>query len=307
MLEKLNNYVKSKIDHNRRSLLVDFTKKKLATSSGARLFLGDSVFRRVSNVDSDKRSLSEMIEKHSNNNVALAYQALNSHHFSYIMAYAECVNNHIETVCIPINMRSFSPQWCMNPEWLYAKQLNYIRDHVTNKLLKSNLSHIGMYQMRARDFYGMEFLTFNSSYPISCREIIRIIQSKANKNVGSIDRWRAIFEFHYLPIIQQENRILNSFRALLNICNIIGCRPVLYYLPINYEFGNHLYSGRFADWVQINKKIISDTLLSSNLLSSPIHDFSYDFGSDMFFRPEEPTEHLNENGRLLLTEKLTSI
>jgi hypothetical protein len=129
--------------------------------------------------------------------------------------------------------------------------------------------------------------------------------SIADSKTRDVDGWRAIFEYHYLPVIQQQNLVLNSLIKLIKLCQHENIKTHLYFLPINYYFGKYLFGENFITWIDSNKQIVKDALNEKLLLN--IDDFSYLFDSSRFFRREEPTEHLNEQGRLELSSKLTNL
>ena len=88
---------------------------------------------------------------------------------------------------------------------------------------------------------------------------------------------------------------------LVDLATRIVGKAVVYFTPINVEAGARLAGCRFTEIVKANVATVFSLLSDADAV---IEDWSGALPDSAFFRNATTTEHLNENGRCYLAEKV---
>jgi hypothetical protein len=84
------------------------------------LYLGDSVVERISKYDVDTRTLGTMVGDCLQGKLSVAYIAHSAYHLRIFYGFIQVIKTlkrRPHVIILPINLRSFSPQWDLNPVW----------------------------------------------------------------------------------------------------------------------------------------------------------------------------------------------
>ena len=102
------------------------------------LYLGDSTIHHYSPQDLNRGAISEMIQDilphYSIGRISAA--AYNMDLFAEIVKYASYHHHDPKIIIIPINLRSFSPEWDMRPEYQFEKEKLFLTLARHNLLFK---------------------------------------------------------------------------------------------------------------------------------------------------------------------------
>jgi hypothetical protein len=267
-----------------------------------RLIFGDSVFLRVSHKDKNRSPLMDMLSDEDNGKLdptfVFAYSALTlPHYFLYLLLLGDRIHS-LDKILIPINYRSFSCQWELNPAWQY-------RDHMTrlNDLLGS--SKVDMNSIFSDKDYSSSIASYYFYGVKQSSYFLTELGRKSELLDAILERRRKIFAFNYLF---DSATLVSSkrFAALDLICRTfqdISNKLYFVHLPVNVDGIDFLFGKDAKSYFSANLKIISDllTMRKINLLdcSASINRFG-------FFNELEATEHLNETGRSQLRDHIKS-
>jgi hypothetical protein len=268
------------------------------------LLLGDSVAERISRDDTDKRTLAQMMASDMANvfNLStISYSAFNLHIFFYFIKALQKMRQKPKFVILPINMRSFSPQWDLEPSWQFEREINLIDKFISDPTtLPSDMS--------GPDDFGNLYEEFDSTlvnYRLTSLNRIGhfrlVISGKSSTIEQKRFRLAQIFIFHYTHELFPDHHkliFLKKIMALLQEMNVYG---VLYVSPINVDAGNKYVGKAFSETLRANvavvKETVADVLMSDSCL---FLDYSELLSSKYFFHEDEATEHLNQDGRKIL-------
>lgn len=273
------------------------------------LVLGDSVLERVANHDRDRRSLAQMIIEMMPDDTrteCISYSAYHIGVFYLLMQAFSVMNFTPSLLIIPINMRSFSPQWHLNPLFRCQQHIQILK-----KFIGSELHSI------VPDLYGAdhsvgirEFFNTSTTQPFSSynkvSDFLDIINTVPTTTAERNWRFKNLFIYHYLLPLSSDHpnlHILSDFLKLADKCNF---KVLLYTTPVNFEGGVQYVGEVFMEQLLTNVRVVKESLAASSNSSAlrgqsfTFCDFSVSLDCSHFFNPHESTEHLNESGRNIL-------
>ncbi len=287
---------------------------EMAKSKQDMFVLGDSVYERISAYDTDRRSLSRMIEdmaKGSFDVRCISYSAYHLSVYYLLIIAAKIIGIRPAILVIPINMRSFSPQWDMNPLFRCSKQvnklLNFIRMHDRTKLPELYGSDGGI---SIRTYINSEAEFLKGGFR-TVSDFIDIIYSKPETEEEREFRYGQIFTYHYLYSLGQNHPKLRILKDIIHMTRKDGINVFLYITPINYQAGLRYVGNDFLNLFSTNIGVVRDCIfkaisleLAGTVASRESNvmfcDLSARLDNEHFFSEHESTEHLNEKGRAFL-------
>ena len=277
------------------------------------LLFGDSVYQRVANEDIDRRKLVEMVP----DALAPHYRVLpitrQSYHprFYYqIIRAIEVMRNRPSVVILPVNIRSFSPQWDLRPSWQYSEEIEALESFVANPAggavrIKQRLKNETT--LAEEEAYRSTPVAYALSPFRTIGEFLDIIDSQTLTEEDKAFRKKQIFIFHYMHPLDDSHRNFIALKEMLNLLQRLKIRALFYITPINMEAGIRIVGQEFKEQVQANIRLISD-LIQPHTKNGMIRyaDWSFEMSAENFFHDSFATEHLNQAGRLALTQWIAS-
>ena len=273
------------------------------------LFFGDSVAERVAREDKDTRTLDRMTADFLKGHLTLRGITNSAYHSGVFYMLLQTLQLFVykpSIAILPINMRSFSPQWDLNPEFQCSDDIKNIKNYITKHggRLKAPLYDTD----RRTPLY--KFLNTAVEFPDTSfrhiRQFINIINSKPKNEKERTFRLKQIFTYHYLYPLTMSNRKLRLLKAALNYCQALNIKVAAYITPVNYRSGVK-YAGRyFAQICNSNVKMIFRAF-ETKPNTIILRDYSTLFTPDFFFNEDNSTEHLNQRGRLMLSKEIADM
>jgi len=281
-----------------------------ANESPELLIFGDSVFLRVASDDDCSMSLQEILDTHYKDDV---FQVSGSgYHSGIFERFSALLSTQVGKpgiVILPINLRSFSPTWDLNPLYQFhaeIKLLSLFESRSPNYMFSgegtpSDLDN----QSVILDCKGQKLITLADFLDIISQE------SEPGSEVWK-RRLKAIFQYHYTCPLNSMHRKLQSLKKTIKHLNKIGVAVYSYITPINYEAGLEYCGDSFVKGVEENISIIKNELKSivpslpdceSNLMFQ-LDDFSFQFSKGVFFTHHNATEHLRFEGREFIAQHI---
>lgn len=285
------------------------------------LFLGDSVLDSISKFDKNTKTLDQMVAAYLNDKISMGCISRAAYHigvyyqFSRLLQY---LTSKPKIVVFPINMRSFSPQWYLNPE------------HRCTELVRKIEKHIGRFGNSVnKDLYGIDkqisksvFLNTRVFYPGTSFQYIKdfenIIATKPEDKDGIIFRRRHIFIYHYMYKLEPTHPKLLLLRDLIQLLKDMQIVSVIYITPVNFKAGLKHAGDDFMRVFSSNLQVVFNCLgcTSKSASKNPVFineqscvfgDYSQSLGPEYFFNEDHPTEHLNETGRASLAKIISNM
>lgn len=264
-----------------------------------RIFFGDSVFLRISKNDNNQKNLKIMLEEEfiDKETSIFAYSALSlTQYATYLSTIPPEVE--FEQVLIPINYRSFSIQWELNPMWQYQR-------YTLDMIKKSNSKQLSYKDL----FSNIDYNNSIGKYFYYGYRQTNFFLDSINSSNKTIDKWierrKRIFAFNYLydSLVLEDSKRFNLIKTLPKLFNKRE-NITFYILPINIEAINFLFGENALAYLSKNiEKLIEEFKYAGYI----VHDFSKSIDRFGFFNELEATEHLNQIGRLQLLNNIKRI
>jgi hypothetical protein len=272
------------------------------------LFFGDSVLLRISRDDKDTDTLDRMLAKKMDGGISLLCIAHTAYHmqvYKNLISVLEVTKRKPKVVILPINLRSFSPQWDFYPAWQFRDEIRAVESYLSNPSLE--IASVG--EIPATANLLRLFDAIPVKYPLT--ELDRIgqfrsmIASKPKNEDQKIYRLRQIFIYHYMNLLADDHPKIKALEECLRMLSVLQIPLVLYVTPINWEAGRKYVGREFIEAVKSNVSLISNRL-SPHQTDNRVRfgDFSTLLEAGCFFSDDNATEHLNQRGRARLADEI---
>lgn len=272
------------------------------------LFFGDSVLLRISRDDKDTDTLDRMLAKKMNGKSSLLCIAHTAYHmqvYKSLISVLAVIKRKPKVVILPVNLRSFSPQWDFYPAWQFRDEIRAIESYLSNP----SLGIAGVGEVLATANLLRFFDAIPVKYPLT--ELNRIgqfrsmIASKPKSEDQKKYRLRQIFIYHYMKPLDDDHPKIKALEECVCMLSVLQIPIVLYVTPINWEAGRKYVGQEFIETVRSNVSMISNRL-PHHQTDNKIRfgDFSTLLKAGCFFSDDNATEHLNQQGRTQLADEI---
>lgn len=287
-------------------------KEFVTAYSGARpprvLAFGDSVFLRIASEERLQESLVGMLGARLGDRIFVVsgsgYHAGMFERFSAVLATLPA---HPSCVIMPVNLRSFSPTWDLNPLYQFRAETD-----VLSAFAAGNTDY-GLQDGDADADAGnlSVEMVCGGGHSVTLGEFLDLARTQP---VPESDAWAArlerIFRYHYACPLQRDNRKLRSLVKAVQTLNGLGAAVYCYVTPINYEAGAEYCGALFAAQVRHNISVLQHELTGATESCRDkfrLDDFAFEFGRHAFFTPHNSTEHLRLEGREFLIQTIVDV
>jgi len=284
------------------------------------VFLGDSTVLGVSNEDQDRRSTAEMLAA----DLSGKARVLELSHGAYHMAiYYHMVNTFRVTrqqprlVIIPINMRSFSPQWYLRPAWEFMPEIRLLRRYYSGKGLRLRYR-----KAKVEEGYEKTCVQYPMTRLRTIGEFEELRLNHPDSSTQQERRRRELFIYFFLYPISESHPLLVKLREMVELAQMLRIRILFYVTPINMEAAIRSVGQEFERYFSMNAKVVMDTLTKEKCVFvkdtyregndlgdnwTACMDYSRALGSDCFFHSRSIDEHLNEKGRRCISKGIRTV
>jgi hypothetical protein len=258
------------------------------------LIFGDSTNWFTAESDTDKRSIARMLKEmrpgHSIKPIVHA-----AYHLDVYAAYCQYLarqEKRPEIVIVPVNLRSFSPEWDREPHYQFEKE---------KIILEGGLLRV---------FYRpLQVLKYKFGQ-ISRQEYLDTPVFKGRQEVGKIKQMEGLknqFILKYMYSLSKEHHKIKSLLEIAGLSEKNHFKVLFYITPVDYQVGERYLPGEFTEQLRRNTAFIR-SLLPGESMSVRLLDFSLDLPADYFAWKKKGSlnEHLNQEGRRYVAEKLAT-
>jgi glycosyltransferase involved in cell wall biosynthesis len=276
------------------------------------ILFGDSVMERIAKEDSDPRNLGEMLTANLHaeglSGLLISYSAY------HLLVYKGFVLAMQRKACFPklvvisVNMRSFSPQWDLQPYWQFDDEIRILQ-----KYYESNGRVDRLRIKKPEDIPAREIQAFNDTavhYPLSklqtIGQFVDVIESKPHIESEIAKRKQEIFIFHYTHPLSANHRKVRALDEILKLLSLNQVMTLVYLTPINYMAAKRFVGEEFTLPLQRNIQVIKNVVAANAWPGLKLIDWSRLFDSAYFFDEDLATEHLNEHGRQSLSHRIVT-
>jgi pimeloyl-ACP methyl ester carboxylesterase len=209
------------------------------------------------------------------------------------------------TLVMPVNLRSFSPEWDRRPAYQFEKESRILALGLSwTRLLLRPLDVFGFFQPsisrqdfldtpvydgavfvgRVRDF---ETLTGGEALQGDAGNVYREV------SLDDAETAEAVLTYHYMFNLAPDHRKLDSMIKIVELAAERGVNVILYIGPVNVAQGEHFLgrtlSDRFVDHIQV----VQSRLDAASLDNVTLLNLAFDLQTHNFI----DMEHLTEIGK----------
>lgn len=270
------------------------------------VYFGDSTINWAPTSDVNQESMPGLLQRLLPvNRVAMIEHA--SYQMDVYEAYARYIvrkNYHPQVVIIPINLRSFSPEWDKQPLWQFEKEKITLamKDTFWMKFYKP-LSVFKYFEPRITRFEYEQTKVFDGRTSVGR---IRDFDNPDFK-IFSDEKMKKKLFFRYVYPLAVEHRKIKALVATAQLLKAHGVQPIFYITPVDFQtIEQYLGKDSLARITQ-NIELIKNSLSLSGVT---FLDFSYSLGTEDFCWREDgegpfyPNEHLRLRGRMMVVKLL---
>ena len=265
------------------------------------IFFCDSTNFAYSTQDSDKRTISQMLQSlmPERKILTIDHGAFNMDIYLAFCRYISRSIHKPNVIIIPVNMRSFSPGWDQRPDWQFEQErffLNY-------PLLQSFFKPLAVFKAVSTNEISVE--RYNKTSVYCDNEVVGTVREfdfrSRDPNSVTDEKIRKKFIFNYMYPLKPDHRKLRSMVEIANVLNSVNIQVIFYVSPLDMETGQKYLPGRFFDRVHANVELAKALLREQNV--EPL-DLSQSVPAEHFSWTVYPNEHLDQVGRFFVADCL---
>lgn len=269
------------------------------------LCLGDSVYVRTSHEDRDRRSLATMFLSELATEFESIVVCRGGYHLGVFAAFARFLSHmrlRPDFIVIELNIRSFSPQWYLHPDWRFESDIEMIdrsasQDRRPRSDWSSDADRLAGYSASQVSYPDTPFRTVG--------EFLAIVNDQTRTRDEYRRRMETLFRFHYMhPLAGNHPRLADLDDTLL-LLGRMALPTLLYLTPVNYRAGTRWLGKAFLDRHRENSAVIERPAYHQRVGGViAYHDWSTTLDDMHFVHPNIANEHLNERGRQALMARV---
>jgi hypothetical protein len=276
------------------------------------IVFGSSVNQSCADGDTDRRSISQMIDSFLDDIDVAGI----SHAAYHLDVYAEYISYIAQTgkkpiVIIPINLRSFSPEWDLRPNYQFIRERSLLNPFASIRFNGVPFLGFSMYPWTGSS--ELKSISMDEYYETPVFHSTRCVGKVADYDFtsgsvsdGNYDGDSEMlkgFVYHYMQPLHQNHRKLISLSRICGIGNDHGLTVVTYITPIDYQSAEKMGIEGFSGFQRQNIEIIQSVMMRHG---SAAIDLSMALDSSHFDYEYRPCEHLNMMGREAVARELAA-
>ncbi|MFN2242025.1 MAG: lipase family protein [Anaerolineae bacterium] len=220
-----------------------------------------------------------------------------------------------DVIIVPINMRSFSPEWDMRPGYQFEEEKKTLAlGPVLARILSRPLAIFGAFRSPITQATFLDTTVYNGDTPLgTVADFERLTEQDA---LGEHQR-NTEFAYHdvlpseedaeamaqaliyrYMTRLTPDHRQLQAMREIARLGDEAGVRVLFYVTPVNYQQGQRFVGDAFR--AVLREKIG----LVQSVLGDETHAALLNLGFDLEAFAFVDMEHLREAGKTYVAEQL---
>lgn len=271
--------------------LLEYQKKKVNI-----IYFGDSTIIWWGIHEVDHRSVSNMLSSAIKKQVGqVTHNSYHANMYDEYTSFMSAKRYYPAYVIIPINLRSFSPEWDLRSTSQFTDESLYL--HLTDTPFSPFLSFI--VNLTLPDAKRTYDNIYDLSPVFDGNKLIGnglMFESLMKPETPDAVRLPAMLQMYYLGSLSPDHRKLHALSNIADKYRNTKTKVIFYITPIDYQTGEKYFGKHFDTQVKHNTSLISSEL---NKHGATVLDLSYALKTNYFIWHEAwyINEHLNSKGR----------
>lgn len=275
------------------------------------LYLGDSTLIHPVGEPTIPEILRELVPDRTIGEVA--HPAYNLDLYERYVNYLIEHQAQVEAVIIPINMRSFSPEWDLRPSYQFEREKTILTyGPLLSTIFYRPFDTFGLFDSPISQSEFQAATVFNGDQPVGAvaefEALIGTDEVEADDGTDfayysrlpsedEVEALEGTLIYYYMSGLDRHHRKIQSLKAMSRLLAENGIKQIFYITPINYELGERYLGPEFHDQVAENTEVIEKVLSRKNV---DVLNLVFDLAAFNFV----DTEHMTENGKTYVAEVL---
>jgi len=271
------------------------------------LYLGDCTDHTLAHTDLDKRPISQILREgaQGQNVQTLTHMAYHAGIFLEYARYLVKQPKPPKVVIMPINMRSFSPQWDYMPHYQFEIHKIILRGGLGKRLLYAFYNPLRVFRY---DFYSISREEYMAAPVYDGEQRVGTVAdlTSLGRIKNSAENMLKKFILSYMYLLKPDHRKVLALLDLAQLLTARGIRVIFYLTPIDVQSGEKYLPNRFARRLKENTALIRQLLADKDVT---LLDLSIGVGVEGFSWKDRiyPSEQLSETGRRYVAEELLRV
>ncbi len=279
------------------------------------LYFGDSTVGYSDDEPSTAEILQEMRPEYAVGEIV--HPAYNLDLYLYYVKYLVRSDHLPDVVIIPINMRSFSPEWDLRPGYQFEREKAVLTygPYLSRLLLRPLEVFGGLAPDISLDafldttvFSGQDPVGKVADYENLLGDIpfeeqqgeLEFAYRAAIPSEDQVQALQATLTYYYMYGLDPDHRKITSMLSVADVLEEHGIYPVFYITPINYQQGNQVLGDNFQERFSENTELVKSLLLARDI---QVLDLAYELEAFAFV----DMEHLREVGKTYIAGQLARV
>ncbi|MFA5238572.1 MAG: hypothetical protein WC476_02525 [Phycisphaerae bacterium] len=285
------------------------------------LFLGDSVLERISKFDKNAETIDQMVAGYLDSQISMGAFSHTGYHIGVYYQFIRLLRylpKKPKIFVFPINVRSFFPQWDINPRHRCTEHILKLEKCIGKFGNSINECLYGIDKIISEDDFLNSRVFYTGTSFRYIKEFENLIKTRPKREDEIIFRLKHIFIYHCMYKLEPTHRKLLLLRDLIQLLKNMQIVTIIYITPVNYKGGLKYVGDDFMRILSSNLQVVYDCIgcTSQSASNNSIFvegqpcvfgDYSQSLGTEYFFSEHDPSEHLNEAGRTFMAQIISDM
>jgi len=274
------------------------------------LYLGDSTLILPAGEVTTGEILQELLPNRRIGQTAHAAYGLDL--FQSFVAYMGRRGAWPHTLVLPVNMRSFSPEWDMRPAYQFEKETRVLAlGQPWARFFYRPFNVFGLFQPSISQDQFLNAPVYDGDVLVGR---VKEFDSEAavealRGDIGNIyrevrledeEKAQAVLTYHYMASLKPDHRKLDSMIKLSRLAAENGVKVILYISPVNEAQGERFLGRAFSERFAENIQVVQSRLEAASLENVTLVNLAFDLEAYDFV----DMEHLTETGKEYVAEQI---
>lgn len=283
----------------------------LLDQGGDILYLGDSTLWHPVGTQTIAEMLQELLPAHQISELSHAAYGMDVYR-SYI-DYMLRQEQQPALVIIPINLRSFSPEWDLRPGYQFTREKRVLEMGIPlTRLLGRPLRLFGGYETNITQNEFLHSTVYASGTPIGQVQDFEGSVGASPLDDGGGEQfvyyqdipndadYQRLLRYYYMAEVSPDHRKMQAMVDIAQRLQAADIEVLFYITPVNVELGDVYIGEAFRRQFAANVAVIQEQLAAQEV---DLLDLSFDLAAYFF----SDTEHLRQTGKRYIAEKLATV
>ncbi|MBN1581574.1 MAG: hypothetical protein JXA89_12795 [Anaerolineae bacterium] len=232
--------------------------------------------------------------------------------FQSLVAYTDRRGAWPRTLVLPVNMRSFSPEWDMRPAYQFEKETKILAMGLPwARFFFRPFNVFGLFQPSISQDQFLNAPVYDGDVFVGR---VKDFESESvveglRGDIGNIyrevkledeEKAQAVLTYHYMANLKPDHRKLDAMIKLSGLAAQNGVEVILYISPINETQGERFLGRAFSERLAENIQVVRSRLEAASLENVTLLNLAFDLEAYDFV----DMEHLTETGKEYVAEQL---